>query len=66
MKLFKVEDVILTTLALSFVSVGFAEVNCCIVTAPEGALAPAKVTGRVEVREKLNMTADRFDPFVKA
>jgi hypothetical protein len=58
LKPLRVDDAIFTTLPLSFVSVKFAEVNCCICTVPVGALAPLKVTGRVELRDKLNTTAE--------
>jgi hypothetical protein len=58
LKLERVDEATLTTLALSFVSVGFADVNCCIWTVPLGAFWPVKITGRVALRDKLKTTAE--------
>jgi hypothetical protein len=66
LKLASVEEVIFTTFELSFVSVGLADVNCCICTVPVGAFVPLKVTGSVALRDRLNITVDRLVPLLKA
>jgi hypothetical protein len=66
LKLLSVELVILTTLEVSLVSVGLADVNCCIWTVPEGALDPLKVTGSALLRDRLKTMAERLLPLAKA
>jgi hypothetical protein len=66
-KLLTVVLVVFTTELASFVSVSFAEVSWLTVTAPVGALAPLKVTGRDAVLLRLMaITLLLFAPSLKA
>jgi hypothetical protein len=66
LKFVKVDDAMLTTLELSFVSVMLAEVNCCISTVPVGALAPLNVTGNAVLRDRLKTIVEKVVPCWKA
>ena len=58
--------VIRTVSDVSFVSVGAADVSSAIVTFPDGAFAPLKVTVRLEVRCRLKTISERLVPLEKA
>ena len=66
LKLASVCVVMLTLAASSLVSDNEADVSRRIVTNPNGAFVPVKVTGKLEVRWRLNTTSDRCDPLEKA